>query len=890
MAKSKRYNDKLAASQKAAIKAGWKMAFGSSLIDFSFFAMMGVGMFFGGYFVLDSRTEALKNYPAPSDLYWENFDKTNFTNKFYMNHMASELGDFCRFPKNNSLAYVTCMCNIDWKAIKDSDVTFESPNCGCQYRPSDFIDGVTRPPCQSVGSVLTAFWCILIGGFSLGMIGPALEAIVKGRRSAFHLYAAIDHVPTIDVGNGNNKIFPDNEKNNNDKRKLPDIQIQGNISFNNVDFSYFGIDNEARPVFKDLSLSIKAGETVAFVGESGSGKSTIGKLVSRFYDPLKGSIEIDGQDLRNINVNSLRSQIGIVSQEPLLFDTDIRTNISYGVENYMNVSDDEIMNAAKAANAHSFISSKQFPNGYSTNVGSRGGKLSGGQKQRIAIARAILRNPKILILDEATSALDTESERIVQNALDELLQGDDKRTTIVIAHRLSTVRKADRIVVLGEGEDGMGGGTKIVESGTHSELMKLKKVYYGLVGAQGEELEISTETKVSTSTKTTNETKNESSDSATSTTISNDFDNSKMKKTATDSTNEDKKEKEELYQVPSSRLWAYTKGNTLAIVCGILSAALNGCVFPGMGFFFGEMLNAFTEWDDTAARVLFLNLLLIFLGLGTIALLSRAGQVGFFTVSGEAITKGVRQDLFKAVLRQNIDWFDDPSNSVGGIMTMLGMDASTVQNITGQSLGSIVNSAVCAILGLSIAFSVSWRLSLALLGALPLLGAAEGAQQTLMISGEKNVGEALNQSAEIVNESVKSAKEIQAFGLQNVVHQYYVEMLKVPTKSRKKTAFASGLTMGFVQFITFSFYAGAFYYGGWLVENKYVDFDGFMKSLFGKVLIFKLLLNIIILIYIYIVILILNMDKLLFLIFQPCSIGFHGKRCWSGSNIRWQCY
>ena len=128
----------------------------------------------------------------------------------------------------------------------------------------------------------------------------------------------------------------------------------------------------------------------------------------------------------------------------------------------MNVSDDEIMNAAKAANAHSFISSKQFPNGYSTNVGSRGGKLSGGQKQRIAIARAILRNPKILILDEATSALDTESERIVQNALDELLQGDDKRTTIVIAHRLSTVRKADRIVVLGEGEDGMGGGTNIV--------------------------------------------------------------------------------------------------------------------------------------------------------------------------------------------------------------------------------------------------------------------------------------------------------------------------------------------------------------------------------------------------------------------------------------------
>ena len=149
-------------------------------------------------------------------------------------------------------------------------------------------------------------------------------------------------------------------------------------------------------------------------------------------------------------MNSLRSQIGIVSQEPLLFDTTIRTNISYGVLDYENVTDEAIMAAAKAANAHSFISSKQFPQGYSTPVGSRGGKLSGGQKQRIAIARAILRNPKILILDEATSALDTESERIVQTALDDLLQGDDTRTTIVIAHRLSTVRKADRIIVLGE--------------------------------------------------------------------------------------------------------------------------------------------------------------------------------------------------------------------------------------------------------------------------------------------------------------------------------------------------------------------------------------------------------------------------------------------------------
>ena len=143
VAMSKRYNSKLGASQKAATKAGWKMAFGSSLVDFAFFAMMGAGLFFGGYFALDSRKVALEKYPAPYDLHWEHFDKTNFTNPYYMNHMASELGDFCRFPTNNSLAYIQCMCNIDWSAIK-GDTAFASPNCGCQYRGDDFIKGKRR--------------------------------------------------------------------------------------------------------------------------------------------------------------------------------------------------------------------------------------------------------------------------------------------------------------------------------------------------------------------------------------------------------------------------------------------------------------------------------------------------------------------------------------------------------------------------------------------------------------------------------------------------------------------------------------------------------------------------------------------------------------------------
>merc|ERR1712125_45157 len=228
--------------------------------------------------------------------------------------------------------------------------------------------------------------------------------------------------------------------------------------------------------------TVGSGETVALVGESGCGKSTIAKLVQRFYDPTEGRVLLDGVDLKDIAVSDLRANIGVVSQEPLLFDKSIKENIRYGKP---DASDQDIMNAAMNANAHAFIS--QFPDGYDTMVGPRGSKLSGGQKQRVAIARAILRNPAILILDEATSALDNKSEKIVQQALDRLMQDKGKRrTTIVIAHRLSTVRNADKIVVLGspEGTSIAATGSIVLEEGTHDDLMKKENGFYkALVGA-----------------------------------------------------------------------------------------------------------------------------------------------------------------------------------------------------------------------------------------------------------------------------------------------------------------------------------------------------------------------------------------------------------------------
>lgn len=278
----------------------------------------------------------------------------------------------------------------------------------------------------SSSDLLIVFFSVLIGAMQIGQATPYVEAFSVARGAAANIFAIIDRVPPID-SSSNEGLVPDG--------------VEGKVSFRKVFFNY-----PSRPdvkILQGIDFDVSPGQTVALVGTSGCGKSTCIQLLQRFYDPLEGSVCIDGKNVKDLNLGWLREQIGMVGQEPVLFGTTIGENIRYGRD---GVSQEEMERAAMMANAHSFI--EKLPLKYDTLVGERGAQLSGGQKQRIAIARALVRHPRILLLDEATSALDTQSESVVQKALDKARQG---RTTIIVAHRLTTIKNADRIIVIKDG-------------------------------------------------------------------------------------------------------------------------------------------------------------------------------------------------------------------------------------------------------------------------------------------------------------------------------------------------------------------------------------------------------------------------------------------------------
>uniref|UniRef100_A0A803V7Q5 Bile salt export pump n=1 Tax=Ficedula albicollis TaxID=59894 RepID=A0A803V7Q5_FICAL len=627
----------------------------------------------------------------------------------------------------------------------------------------------------SPGTLLQVFFGVLVGALNLGQASPCLEAFATGRGAATNIFETIDKEPTIDCMSE-------------DGYKLD--KVRGEIEFHNVTFNY-----PSRPdvkILDNLNMVINAGETTAFVGASGAGKSTTIQLIQRFYDPTDGMITLDGHDIRSLNIQWLRSQIGIVEQEPVLFATTIAENIRYGRD---EATMEDIIKAAKQANAYNFIMA--LPQQFDTHVGEGGSQMSGGQKQRIAIARALVRNPKILLLDMATSALDNESEAIVQEALHKARLG---RTAISIAHRLSAIKAADVIVGFEHG--------RAVERGTHEELLQRKGVYFMLVTLQSkgdtapnrEETEsktghFSSLCRASLRQRSRSQLSNVVPDHPLS--IGGD---------------PESVVEEDAKPVPFTRILKYNASEWPYLVLGSLAAAVNGAVNPLYALLFSQILG----------KHIFLALHPFSVGISlcTVFIYSHVLQGYTFAKSGELLTRRLRKIGFQAMLGQDIGWFDDRKNSPGALTTRLATDASQVQGATGSQIGMIVNSFTNIGVAMIIAFYFSWKLSLVIMCFLPFL-ALSGAVQAKMLTGFASQDKkALEATGRIASEALSNIRTVAGIGKEKMFINNFEKHLDMPYRAAIKKAHVYGLCFGFAQSIVFIANSVSYRYGGFLVDHE----------------------------------------------------------------------
>ncbi|KAM9308182.1 ATP-binding cassette sub-family B member 5 [Gastrophryne carolinensis] len=631
----------------------------------------------------------------------------------------------------------------------------------------------------TIGDALVVFFSVVISSYCIGQAFSHLEAFSIARGAAYGIYKVIDQPSQID------SFSLEGHK--------PDI-MKGNVEFKNVHFCYPSRPNVQ--VLNGLNLKVQSGKTVALVGQSGCGKSTTVQLLQRLYDPQEGEILVDGHDIRSLNVRHYREMIGVVSQEPVLFGTTIKHNIRYGRE---NVTDEEIERAAKEANAYDFI--MELPDKFETLVGERGAQLSGGQKQRIAIARALVRNPKILLLDEATSALDTESESIVQAALDKASEG---RTTIVIAHRLSTVWTADLIVVIERGT--------VAEQGTHSELLENKGIYHSLATAQfiqGEE---------DNDKEQINENEILRKPSIKCMTPKSSALKPTMEEEKDDGNEEGEAENEKVSDVSFLKLLKLNHSEWPYILVGTIAALINGGAHPVFCIFFAKIIALFGIPDpDTIKRESDLYCI-IFGVIGFISFFTYFLQGFMFGRSGEVLTMRLRQMAFKAMLRQDIAWFDDKKNNTGALTTRLSMEASQIQTATGSRLGLLAQNVSSMGLSTIIAFVFGWEMSLLLLAMTPVLVIA-GLLETRALTGFANRDKKeLQQAGKIATETVDNIRTVVSLTRERTFEKNYTESLQKPYRNSQRKAQIYGICFAFSQSFIFFAYAASYRFGAYLIQ------------------------------------------------------------------------
>ncbi|KAJ0968609.1 hypothetical protein J5N97_025526 [Dioscorea zingiberensis] len=602
------------------------------------------------------------------------------------------------------------------------------------------------------GETLAAVMCILFGAISITYAAPDLQIFQQAKSAGTEVFQIIDRKPGISHDTEGQKL----EK------------VIGDIDIRDVYFAY--PSRKDKLVLQGLSLSIPAGRVVALVGSSGCGKSTVISLLERFYDPLSGGVFIDGHNIKDLDLRFLRRNIAAVSQEPSLFTGTIKDNLKVGK---LDASDDQIAQAASTANIHLFIS--QLPDQYLTEVGERGLKLSGGQRQRIAIARAILKDPPILLLDEATSALDSESEKLVQDALEKAMQG---RTVVLIAHRMSTVINSDMIVVFENG--------KVAQSGTHHELLESSKFYSNLFEAQNP---INFEESNSRGMNFINQ----GTDSSKKTSAQNIESNEQFKESEALLRDSPGQEIQERTDITFFRIWFNLKKFDFAkIAVGSCSAALSGISKPLFGFFIITIGMAYYGHDP--------------------------------------VRKDYLSNILAAVLRNEIAWFEKPENAAGRVTSHIISDTSMIKTIISDRMSMIIQCISSILIATTVSIIVNWRMALVawavmpchFIGGLVQAKSAKGFSANATVSHRELVG--------LASESTSNIRTIASFVYEEQILTQAKLALRKPMRISRIESVKYGIIQGVSLCLWNIAHAVALWYTIVLIKNKQATFEDGIRS------------------------------------------------------------
>ncbi|KAF4963951.1 hypothetical protein FSARC_8086 [Fusarium sarcochroum] len=685
------------------------------------------------------------------------------------------------------------------------------------------VDGET-----SLSNILTILMAVMIGAFNLGNVAPNIQAFTNAIAAAAKIFNTIDRVSPLDSSSDKG-----------DKIE----HIQGSIRLSNIKHIY-----PSRPevtVMNDVSLDIPAGKVTALVGASGSGKSTIVGLVERFYDPVQGSVYLDGHDISKLNLRWLRQQMALVSQEPTLFGTTIFNNIRHGLigTKHENAGEEKqrelVIEAAKKANAHDFVSA--LPEGYETNVGERGFLLSGGQKQRIAIARAVVSDPKILLLDEATSALDTKSEGVVQAALENAAEG---RTTITIAHRLSTIRDAHNIVVMTEG--------RIVEQGTHNELLEKKSAYYNLVSAQNiaaaEEMSAEEQAAIDEEEETLIR-KMTTEKQAAIVADPNDNIAARLDRTTTAKSASSvalhgrKAEDEHEYGMWTliKLIASFNKTEWKLMAVGLVFSAICGGGNPTQAVFFAKQIVTLSQpvTDENRHHVKkdsdFWSAM--YLMLAFVQFFAFVTQGVLFARCSERLVHRVRDRAFRTMLRQDVAFFDRDENTAGALTSFLSTETTHVAGLSGVTLGTLLMVGTTLISAMVVSLAIGWKLSLVCIATIPVLLGCGFFRFYMLAHFQRRSKAAYDSSASFASEAISAIRTVAALTREEDVLKQYRDSLAVQQHRSLISVLKSSLLYAASQSLLFACFALGFWYGGTLIGRlEYTMFQFFlcfMAVIFG---------------------------------------------------------